>query len=117
MIEEALARLDDTLHVKARFGIMTLLLAWGEGDFASLKRQLDLTDGNLGAHLRVLEDARLVAVKKRFEGRKPRTSYRVTPRGRRMFEEYLDALEEVVRAAPRSRPGSRGSAAQKEVRG
>lgn len=91
--------LDETFHAPARLGVMTLLAQWGEGDFPTLKRTLGLTDGNLGAHIRVLEDAGYVQVEKRFEKRKPRTICRPTPSGRKAFRNYIDALERVIEMA------------------
>jgi len=93
--------IDETFHAPARLGIMTLLLQQGSSDFATLKRTLGLTDGNLGAHIRVLEQAGYIEVEKRFEGRKPRTICRITPGGRRAFARYLDALERVIATARR----------------
>jgi DNA-binding MarR family transcriptional regulator len=91
--------LDETFHAPVRLGVMTLLVQWGEGDFPTLKRTLGLTDGNLGAHIRVLEDAGYVDVDKRFEKRKPRTIVRPTAAGRNAFRNYLNALERVIEMA------------------
>lgn len=99
MSDGVIGDLNELFHVKARLGIMTLLLQWEEGDFSSLKGQLGLTDGNLGAHIRVLEEAGYVAVKKGFAGRRPRTVCRVTPQGREAFIAYLNQLEAVIRRA------------------
>lgn len=93
--------IDETFHAPARLGIMTLLIQDGSSDFPALKRALGLTDGNLGAHIRVLEQGGYIGVEKTFEGRKPRTICRVTPSGRRAFARYLDALERVIEAARR----------------
>jgi DNA-binding MarR family transcriptional regulator len=98
---DPVAGIDETFHAPARLGIMTLLLQEGASDFSSLKKTLGLTDGNLGAHIRVLEDAGYIEVEKRFEGRKPRTTCRVTLGGRRAFARYLQALERVIEAARR----------------
>ena len=98
---EPVAGIDETFHAPARLGIMTLLLQEGASDFASLKRTLGLTDGNLGAHIRVLEQGGYIEVEKKFEGRKPRTVCRVTASGRRAFTKYLDALERVIDMARR----------------
>lgn len=99
MTDGVLGDLDETLHAKARLGIMTLLVAAGDADFSSLKQRLGLTDGNLGAHIRVLEEAGYVGVQKRFVGRKPKTTCRVTPKGRRAFQSYIAQLESVIRMA------------------
>lgn len=99
MSEGVLKELNELFHAKARLGIMTLLLSWGESDFSTLKEGLGLTDGNLGAHLRTLEDAGYVAVEKGFVGRRPRTLYRITREGREAFQTYLQQLESVIRMA------------------
>lgn len=97
MSDPLLPALDERLHARARLGAMTLLLTWGESDFATLKAQLGLTDGNLGAHLRALEEAGYLAVEKGFAGRRPRTRYRVTPAGEAAFRAYLRQLEALIR--------------------
>jgi len=84
--------LDSLLLSRVRLGIMSALAADDELDFAALKEVLKTSDGNLGAHLRKLEDAGMVGVRKRFIGRKPNTSYRMTADGRRAFEGYIDDL-------------------------
>jgi DNA-binding MarR family transcriptional regulator len=77
---------------------MTWLLRYGACDFTTLKKQLGLTDGNLGAHLRVLEEANYIEIEKRFVGRKPNTVCRVTDAGREAFMAYLEQLEDVIRS-------------------
>lgn len=99
MSEGVVGGLNETFHAKARLGIMTLLMAWGEADFPALKKELALTDGNLGAHIRVLEDSGYVVVEKSFTGRKPRTLVKPTSSGKRAFRAYLHELEAVIRAA------------------
>ena len=99
-MDDPLGNLEEVFHVPARLGVMTLLLR-GEHDFATLKRSLGLTDGNLGGHIRVLESAGYIDVEKTFEGRKPRTVCRITGAGRRAFARYLDALEKVIEQARR----------------
>ena len=96
------ARLDDLIHQPVRLRVMaTLVAATGRRrlDFTFLRDQLELTDGNLGAHLRKLEDAAYVEVTKTFVGRKPRTYVRATPAGRRAFAAHVSALEAVLRGA------------------
>ncbi|MBV9468475.1 MAG: transcriptional regulator [Abitibacteriaceae bacterium] len=95
---KGLIDLNETFHVKARLGIMTLLLM-GEADFSTLKAKLELTDGNLGAHIRVLEEAGYVKVEKGFAGRRPRTVVSITDQGRQAFSDYLEQLESVIRMA------------------
>lgn len=97
MSDGVLRELNELFQAKARLGIMTLLLSWGESDFSTLRGHLGLTDGNLGAHLRALEDAGYLEVEKGFVGRRPRTVYRVTNQGREAFLAYLKQLEAVIR--------------------
>ncbi len=101
---EALGSIDDAIHQKARMGIMSLLLALGEGDFKLLKDTLVLSDGNLSTHLTLLEDRGYVEVHKEFVRKKPRTTYRPTEVGRNAFQRYIAALERIVRASGSARP-------------
>ena len=78
---EALGSIDDAIHQKARMGIMSLLLALGEGDFKLLKETLSLSDGNLSTHLTLLEDRGYIDVHKEFVRKKPRTTYRPSDTG------------------------------------
>ncbi|NLM37538.1 MAG: transcriptional regulator [Firmicutes bacterium] len=78
---------------------MTVLTSLGDSDFLSLKNQLGLTDGNLSAHLRVLEEAGYVQIEKKFVKRKPKTICRLTPSGREAFLDYLEQLEQIIRVA------------------
>jgi len=96
----AYSGLDRVIHEKARLGIMTSLIGHPKGlAFADLKRLCDLTDGNLSRHLKVLQDASLVAVKKGYEGNRPHTSCTLTATGRKQFVKYLDVLEKIVKDA------------------
>jgi DNA-binding HxlR family transcriptional regulator len=96
---EALGALDDTIHQKARLGIMSTLLALGEADFKLLKETLALSDGNLSTHLALLEERGYLEVHKEFVRRKPHTTYKPTEAGRIAFHNYLLALERIIRAA------------------
>lgn len=78
---------------------MTLLLAEGQCDFVTLKQRLGLTDGNLGAHLRVLENSGFIAIAKSFVSRRPKTTVRLTAAGKKSFLEYLDRLEALIKLA------------------
>jgi len=84
--------LDSLLLSRVRLGIMSALAGDNELDFAALKEVLETTDGNLGAHLRKLEDAGMIRARKRFIGRKPNTSYRITAGGREAFQGYIENL-------------------------
>ena len=97
MDHELLGDLNEIFQNKARLGIMTILITMGPSDFSSLKSQLKLTDGNLGAHIRVLEEAGYLQVEKSFVGRKPRTGCQITDLGREDFLKYLKQLETVIK--------------------
>src|SRR5688572_10196435 len=90
-------KLDKTIHEKGRLGIMTLLATRATWSFQDLKAELGLSDGNLISHLRTLHDAGLVAVTKEILDR-PQTSYALTTKGRKAFQEYLGVLEQIVNA-------------------
>src|ERR1700745_1587013 len=92
--------LDRVIHEKARLGLLTSLMAHPEGlAFADLRQLCGLTDGNLGRHRQVLQEAGLVEVIKGYEGNRPHTSCRLTRTGRRRFLDYLAVLERLVRDA------------------
>ncbi|MFD0986899.1 winged helix-turn-helix domain-containing protein [Methyloligella solikamskensis] len=92
--------LDRVIHEKARLGILTSLIGHPKGlSFGDLKRLCGLTDGNLSRHLQVLEETGLVQIDKRFEGKRPLTTCRLTPAGRERFLDYVAELERVVRDA------------------
>jgi DNA-binding transcriptional ArsR family regulator len=91
------SRLNPVIHERARLGIVSALAARDAASFAELKSLLDLTDGNLSVHLRTLEEAGYVAVDKAFVDRKPRSTARLTRKGRLAFEHYVEVLEEIVK--------------------
>jgi len=66
--------------------------------FSDLKKLMKTTDGNLSVHARKLEEAEYITCTKSFEGRMPKTQYRLTPAGRRALERYLDHMEALIRA-------------------
>lgn len=100
-MDDLLGHIDDTIHAKVRLAIMAILASEGEATFARLKGELRLTDGNLAAHLRALEAAGYVRIRKEIAGRKPRTTVALTERGRGAFEGYLGALEQLLQTARR----------------
>lgn len=91
------AKLDKTIHEKGRLSIMTLLATRASWTFHDLKAELKMSDGNLVTHLRTLHQAGYVAVTKEIVER-PQTSYSLTARGRTAFQDYLEVLEQIVRA-------------------
>ena len=90
--------LDRLIHERMRLGIVSALAGADSLTFNELKALLATTDGNLSVHARKLEDAGYVACTKTFEGRVPRTDYRLTAAGRRALERYLDHMEALIRA-------------------
>jgi DNA-binding MarR family transcriptional regulator len=90
--------LDQVIHVRARLAIVSALAVNPALSFNELKKTLRITDGNLSVHARRLEEAGYVECRKSFEGRVPRTEYRLTPAGRRALQRYLDHMEALIRA-------------------
>ena len=96
-----MAELNEIIHQPVRLRIMAALAtleAGNEVDFTYLRDLLDVTDGNLGAHLRKLEEAGYIAVNKTFVERKPRTYVSATEDGRRVFREHVAALEKILKS-------------------
>jgi DNA-binding MarR family transcriptional regulator len=90
--------LNRLIHERLRLGIVSALAVNDRLSFNDLKRLLDTTDGNLSVHARKLEEAQYIACDKSFEGRVPRTHYRLTPVGRRALETYLAHMEALIKA-------------------
>ncbi|MDO9595520.1 MAG: transcriptional regulator [Lutibacter sp.] len=88
--------LNKAFESRVRLGIMSILLVNDFADFATLKEQLNITDGNLASHLNALEKLKYIDIKKQFIGKKPNTSYSVTIAGKKAFSEHLDALERLI---------------------
>jgi DNA-binding HxlR family transcriptional regulator len=92
-----LPQLDRLIHERIRLGIVSALATNESLSFNDLKRVLKTTDGNLSVHARKLEEAEYISCVKFFEGRVPRTEYRLTAAGRRALAEYLDQMEAWIR--------------------
>jgi DNA-binding HxlR family transcriptional regulator len=92
-----LPELDRLIHERIRLGIVSALATNASLSFNDLKRILKTTDGNLSVHARKLEEAEYISCLKYFEGRVPRTEYRLTATGRRALSQYLDQMEEWIR--------------------
>ncbi|MGA7990914.1 MAG: transcriptional regulator [Thermoanaerobaculia bacterium] len=91
-------RLDRVIHGRLRLGIVSALAGATSLTFAELRRILGATDGNLSVHARKLEEAGYVACTKGFDGRVPKTEFRLTDEGRRALRRYLDHLEALIQA-------------------
>ncbi len=106
-MQEVLARmfdrrpqdLDRLIHERIRLGIVSALAVNDSLSFNDLKKLLKTTDGNLSVHARKLEEAAYITCAKYFDGRLPKTEYRLAPAGRRALEHYLDHMEALIRAA------------------
>jgi DNA-binding HxlR family transcriptional regulator len=94
----ALPALDRLIHERMRLGIVSSLAANRSLTFNELKKLLKTTDGNLSVHARKLEDASYIACTKTFQGRMPKTEYRLTEAGRRALEKYLNHMEALIQA-------------------
>jgi len=88
--------LDRLIHERMRLAIVSALAVNQSLSFNDLKRLLDTSDGNLSVHARKLEDAGYIVCTKSFEGRMPRTDYRLSAVGRRALERYLDHMEALI---------------------
>lgn len=90
--------LDKLIHERMRLGIVSALAASPSVTFTELKSLLRTTDGNLSVHARKLEEAGYIECTKGFEGRMPRTEYRISERGLHALEKYLDHMEALIHA-------------------
>lgn len=95
--EEGLPELDRLIHERMRLGIVSALAVNDSLTFSQLKELMQTTDGNLSVHARKLEDAEYITCTKSFEGRTPKTEYRLTISGRRALERYLNHMEALIK--------------------
>lgn len=93
----AAASLDRLIHERMRLGIVSALAANESLTFNDLKSLMNTTDGNLSVHARKLEDGGYILCSKSFDGRLPRTEYKITASGRRALESYLNHMETLIR--------------------
>ena len=92
------AKFDRLIYERVRLGIMSALAVREELTFTELKALFDVSDGNLSAHARKLEEANYLTCTKSFEDRRPRSVYRITTVGRNALHRYLDHVEAVIKA-------------------
>jgi len=88
--------IDAVIHERVRLAIVAALAVSPQLSFGELKSMLGLTDGNLSAHARTLEEADYIVVEKSFRGRRPYTAMSLTLKGRKAFERYLETLRQIV---------------------
>jgi DNA-binding HxlR family transcriptional regulator len=101
-VQSRAADLDRLIHEPIRLGIVSALAVNDTMTFNELKDLLKTTDGNLSVHARKLEEGQYIACEKYFEGRVPKTEYRLTAAGRRALETYLDHMEALIRVTRES---------------
>jgi DNA-binding HxlR family transcriptional regulator len=96
------AGFDRLIYERVRLGIMSALAMNEQLTFNELKSLFDVSDGNLSAHARKLEEACYVVCTKSFEGRRPKSEYRITPVGKKALLRYLEHIEAVIKATRRA---------------
>jgi DNA-binding MarR family transcriptional regulator len=94
---EPFLQLDRVIHEKGRLAIMSLLAASPQLAFTELRDALSMTDGNITAHIRTLQEAGYVSVTKEFQGGRRLTTFAITSRGRKAFANYINLLEQIIR--------------------
>jgi len=94
---ELFFQLDRVIHEKGRLGIMSTLAATAELSFTELRDTLNMTDGNLTTHIRILQEEGFIAVAKSYQNRRPLTTCSLTKAGREAFASYITLLEQIVR--------------------
>jgi DNA-binding HxlR family transcriptional regulator len=97
-VEVSAPQLDRLIHERLRLGILSALSVNEKLSFNDLKKLTGATDGNLSVHARKLEEGNYISCTKSFEGRVPRTEYKLTASGRKALERYLDHMEAIIHA-------------------
>jgi DNA-binding MarR family transcriptional regulator len=95
------AKFDRLVYERVRLGIMSALAVNERLTFNELKSLFEVSDGNLSAHARKLEEAGYLECMKSFEGRRPKSEYKITPTGRKALHRYLEHIEAVIKATRR----------------
>jgi|SRR6185295_18064025 len=95
--------LDTAVHGPIRLGVLTTLATDGPTDFTTLKQRLNLSDGAIGPQLLKLEEAGYLKCSKSFVARRPKSTYRITPSGRKALLKYLEQLQTIIDAVRRER--------------
>ena len=85
-------KIDELIHSRIRLAVMAVLVTVEQADFNFLKAKVNATDGNLSVHLKKLEEAKYITVKKSFVDKKPTTTYKLSAGGKKAFEAYIDQL-------------------------
>lgn len=90
------AELDPLLHSQLRLGVMSILMSVDSAEFTFLKEKTNSTAGNLSVQLDKLSEAGYITIEKSFKGKKPLTTCKITRKGMKAFEEYVDALKKYI---------------------
>lgn len=96
-MKNRIENLNKAFESRVRLGIMSILMVADKVDFITLKEQLQITDGNIASHITALEKLTYIKVEKKFIGKKPNTTYTVTPQGKKAFKEHINALEKLIK--------------------
>jgi DNA-binding MarR family transcriptional regulator len=97
-VKISITGLHKAFESRIRLGMMSALAVNDRIDFNALKEYLDITDGNLASHIKALEKEGFIGVEKSFVGKKPNTRYFITPEGKKVFNDHLEALELFIRS-------------------
>jgi len=89
-------QINKIIHEPTRLGILKILSLGYDADFIFLKKELEISDGNLASHLKALENAGYLSCKKQFIARKPHSTYSITPQGQQSFSEYLSLMRLIL---------------------
>lgn len=92
--------LEEVIHSRSRLAVMAFLSTTGSADFAAIRDEINVSDGNLSQHLKKLEDVGYVALSKSGVTGRPRTIVKLTPAGRNAFYDYLDHLQSLLKTVP-----------------
>jgi DNA-binding PadR family transcriptional regulator len=95
-MKEILTHLRKAFDHRVRLGVMSMLMVTDWVDFTHLRDNLEVSDGNLASHIKALEKEDFIEARKQFIGRRPNTSYQVTPKGRAAFLDHLAYLEKII---------------------
>ena len=95
-MKDIIKNLYKVFENRVRLGVMSILIVNDHADFNTLKKMLNVTDGNLASHITVLQNKNYIKVKKQFLGKKPNTTYSVSSSGKKAFHEHLNALEKLI---------------------
>jgi DNA-binding PadR family transcriptional regulator len=116
LTEHPIHDLDDDVHQRVRLGILAALTGLARADFAHLKRELALTDGNLGRHLEVLDAAGFVKLTRETTGGRPRTWIAITAAGKKALRREINALRKIVSQVEEAEAGDADASTTRNVR-